>query len=158
MTDRRDLTEGFLFTDQYQLTMAQLYWKSGLAERTAQFDYFFRRYPDYGEHQAGYAITAGLGWLLDWIESTHVRKEDLDVLRAQRDITGSQRFDEGFLVWLESVEGFGALTIRSIEEGRVVHAHEPIAVVEGPLALAQLLETSLLNHINYQTLIATKAS
>ena len=61
--DRRDLTEGFLFTDQYQLTMAQLYWKYGLHERTAQFDYFFRRYPDYGEHQAGYAVFAGLGWL-----------------------------------------------------------------------------------------------
>ena len=157
-SNRRDLTEGFLFTDQYQLTMAQLYWKSGLAERTAQFDYFFRRYPDYGEHQAGYAITAGLGWLLDWIERTRIVAEDLDVLRSQRDVTGKPRFDEGFLSWLASAEGFGALTIRSVEEGRVVHAHEPIAVVEGPLALAQLLETSLLNHLNYQTLIATKAS
>jgi len=158
MTDRRDLTEGFLFTDQYQLTMAQLYWKSGLAERTAQFDYFFRRYPDYGEHQAGYAVTAGLGWLLDWIDDTRVLAQDLEVLRAQRDVTGKPRFDEGFLAWLNDAGGFDALTIRSIPEGRVVHAHEPVAIVEGPLALAQLLETSLLNHFNYQTLIATKAS
>jgi nicotinate phosphoribosyltransferase len=158
MTDRRDLTEGFLFTDQYQLTMAQLYWKSGLAERTAQFDYFFRRYPDYGEHQAGYVVTAGLGWLLDWIDDTRVTVQDLDVLRAQHDVTGKPRFDEGFLTWLDDAGGFDALTIRSIPEGRVVHAHEPVAVVEGPLALAQLLETSLLNHLNYQTLIATKAS
>ena len=156
--DRRDLTEGFLFTDQYQLTMAQLYWKSGLAERTAQFDYFFRRYPDYGEHQAGYAVTAGLGWLLDWIDRTRVQPADLGVLRAQRDVTGKARFDEGFLTWLESSGGFDALTLRSVPEGRVVHAHEPIAIVEGPLALAQLIETSLLNHLNYQTLIATKAS
>ncbi len=158
MTDRRDLIEGFLFTDQYQLTMAQLYWKSGLAERTAQFDYFFRRYPDYGEHQAGYAVTAGLGWLLDWIDRTRVRPEDIEVLRAQRDVSGKPRFDEGFLSWLEGAGSFDALTLRAVAEGRVVHAHEPIAIVEGPLALAQLLETSLLNHLNYQTLIATKAS
>ena len=69
-SDRRDLTEGFLFTDQYQLTMAQVYWKQGLHERRALFDYFFRSYPDYGRHQAGYAVTAGLGWLLDRIETT----------------------------------------------------------------------------------------
>ncbi len=54
--DRRNLTEGFLFTDQYQLTMAQVYWKQGLHERPALFDYFFREYPDYGLHQAGYAV------------------------------------------------------------------------------------------------------
>ncbi len=156
--DHRDLTEGFLFTDQYQLTMAQLYWKNGLAERRAQFDYFFRRYPDYGEHQAGYVITAGLGWLLDWIDRTRVRDADIDVLRGQHDAGGRRRFDDGFLGWLKSSEGFGALTVRAVPEGRVVHAYEPIGIVEGPLALAQLLETSLLNHLNYQSLIATKAS
>ena len=78
MNGRQDLAEGFLFTDQYQLTMAQLYWKHGMADRTAQFDYFFRTYPHYGEHQAGYAIAAGLGWLLDWIEATAPREEDLE--------------------------------------------------------------------------------
>ncbi len=61
MDAQSDLTTGVLFTDHYQLTMAQLYWKEGLAERRAQFDYAFRHYPDYGEHQAGYVITAGLG-------------------------------------------------------------------------------------------------
>ena len=54
------LAEGFLFTDLYQLTMAQLYLRSGLAERRAQFDHAFRSYPDYGHHQAGYCISAGL--------------------------------------------------------------------------------------------------
>jgi nicotinate phosphoribosyltransferase len=156
--DRRDLIEGFLFTDQYQLTMAQMYWKHGLAERPAQFDYAFRRYPDYGEHQAGYAISAGLGWLLDWIESTDVTARDLEVLRDQRDRAGRRRFDDGFLAWLRGVGGFGSLRIRAVAEGRVVHANAPIAIVEGPLAMAQILETSLLNHLNYQTLIATKAS
>ncbi len=158
MGDRRDLTDGFLFTDQYQLTMAQLYWKEGLAETPAEFDYFFRTYPDYGEHQAGYAIAAGLGWLLDWMEATAPRTEDIEHLRSQRDRSGQRRFDNGFLSWLGSTGGFGGLSIRAIAEGRVAHANEPIAVVQGPLALAQIVETSLLNHLNYQTLVATKAS
>jgi nicotinate phosphoribosyltransferase len=156
--DRRSLTEGFLFTDQYQLTMAQVYWKQGLHERPALFDYFFRRYPDYGRHQAGYAVTAGLGWLLDWIEATRVTDDDLALLRSQTDVTGSPRFDEGFLAWLKEAGDFTSVSIRAVPEGRVVHAHAPIAVVEGPLAVTQILETSLLNHLNYQTLVATKAS
>lgn len=141
-----------LFTDQYQLTMAQLYWKLGLHEHEAQFDYFFRSYPNYGEHRAGYAITAGLGWLLDWMEATRFTSEDIAHLRSQG------RFDEGFLRWLESDATFGVLDVDAVAEGRVVHANAPIAVVTGPLAVAQILETSLLNHLNYQTLIATKAS
>jgi nicotinate phosphoribosyltransferase len=155
---KSDLTEGFLFTDQYQLSMAQLYWKQGLADTTAQFDYFFRQYPDYGEHQAGYAITAGLGWLLDWLEETRVTNLEIEALRSQTTATGHQRFDDGFLAWLAENGRFDALNIRAIAEGRVVHAAEPIAIVEGPLAMAQIVETSLLNHMNYQTLIATKAS
>ena len=156
--DRRDLIEGFLFTDQYQLTMAQLYWRIGMADRGAQFDHFFRRYPDYGEHKAGYVVTAGLGWLLDWIEHTRIQPSDLEALRSQVGSTGEPRFAAGFLEWLESAGNFDAITIRAVPEGRIVHANAPIAVVEGPLALAQIIETSLLNHLNYQTLIATKAS
>lgn len=150
--------EGFLFTDQYQLSMAQLYWKQGFADRTAQFNYFFRRYPDYGEHQAGYAITAGLGWLLDWVDSIRIHDRDLDALRSQKDAAGNARFDKGFLTWLSAAGRFDGVSIRAVPEGRVVHASEPIAIVEGPLAMAQILESSLLNHMNYQTLIATKAS
>lgn len=156
--DRRELTEGFLFTDQYQLTMAQVYWKRGLHERPALFDYFFRSYPDYGRHQAGYAVTAGLGWLLDWIQATRINDEDVALLRGQVDVTGKPRFDEGFLAWLKETADFSSVSIRAVPEGRVVHAHAPIAIVEGPLAVAQILETSLLNHLNYQTLVATKAS
>ncbi len=138
--------------------MAQLYWKRGLHERTAQFDYFFRRYPDYGRHQAGYAVFAGLEWLLDWIDATRIRDEDLDRLRSQRCASGRRRFDEGFLGWLAGTGGFGGVSIRAVPEGRIVHRHAPIAIVEGPLAIAQILETSFLNHLNYQTLVATKAS
>jgi nicotinate phosphoribosyltransferase len=141
-----------LFTDLYQLTMAQLYWKRGLHQRRAQFDYFFRRYPDYGEHRAGYAVFAGMGWLLDWIEDLRFTDDDIAALRSLG------RFDDGFLSWLRAEGDFSAIEIRSVPEGRVVHANAPAAVVTGPLAMAQILETSLLNHLNYQTLVATKAS
>jgi nicotinate phosphoribosyltransferase len=141
-----------LFTDLYQLTMAQLYWKRGLHQRLAQFDYFFRRYPDYGEHRAGYAVFAGMGWLLDWIEDLRFTDDDIAALRSLG------RFDDGFLSWLRAEGDFSAIEIRSVPEGRVVHANAPAAVVTGPLAMAQILETSLLNHLNYQTLVATKAS
>ena len=129
MTDRRDLVEGFLFTDQYQLTMAQLYWRIGMADRQAQFDHFFRRYPDYGEHKAGYVITAGLGWLLDWVDQTRVTPDDIDVLRRQVSPNGERRFNEAFLQYLLDLGGFESLTIRAVPEGRVVHANEPIVVV-----------------------------
>lgn len=68
----RTVAEGILFTDQYQLTMAQLYHRMGLHEKQAQFDHFFRSYPDYGMHQAGYCIMAGLEWLLMNPHTYHV--------------------------------------------------------------------------------------
>ena len=152
------LAEGVLFTDQYQLTLAQLYFQNGLHERSAQFDYFFRRYPDYGEHQAGYCVFAGLGWLLDWMASRRFEEEDLEPLRSQRGSGGEPVFGDTFLDWLAENGDFSQITVRAVPEGRVVHAHAPVAVVEGPLAMTQILETPLLNHLNYQTLIATKAS
>lgn len=152
------LVEGALFTDQYELTMAQLYWRQGLHERPARFDYTFRSYPDYGKHQAGYCVAAGLGWLLDWVDSVRFTADDLVHLRSQQTGTGVPRFDEGFLRWLGSSGGFGAVEIKAVAEGRVVHPYAPIVTVEGPLATCQILETSLLNHLNYATLVATKAS
>jgi len=74
----QQIAEGILFTDQYQLTMAQLYFRMGLHERKAQFDYFFRSYPNYGNHKAGYCISAGLEWLLDWINEARFRESDLE--------------------------------------------------------------------------------
>lgn len=151
-------SEGVLFTDQYQLTMAQLYFQRGLHQRMAQFDYFFRRYPDYGRHQAGYAVFAGLDPLLEWMERVRFTEADLDLLRSQRNALGLPRFDDDFLEWLGSHGAFDDVVIRAVPEGRVVHANAPIAIAEGPLAILQILETSLLNHLNYPTLIATKAS
>ncbi len=154
----RDISEGILFTDHYQLTMAQLYHRFGLHTRPAQFEHFFRSYPDYGLHQAGYCITAGLGPLLDWMESVSFGDQEIEALRGIRSLGGSQLFTEEFLSWLSDVGGFGEVSLRAVPEGRVVHANAPVAVVEAPLAIAQILETSFLNHLNFATLIATKAS
>lgn len=156
--DDQKTAEGFLYTDEYHLTMAQLYYRVGLHERHAQFDHFFRSYPDYGEHQAGYCINAGLEWLLDWMREARFREEDLDYLRKQTRQTGDRLFADDFLDWLRTNGTFDSLTLRAIPEGRVIHPNVPVTVVRGPLALAQILETPLLNHLNYPILIATKAS
>jgi nicotinate phosphoribosyltransferase len=129
-----------------------------LHEKHAQFDHFFRHYPDYGGHKAGYCINAGLEWLLDWMESARFRDEDVEYLRGQTGRTGAPIFNDDFLAWLRKNGSFDGITMRAIPEGRVVHPNVPLTVVQGPLAMAQILETSLLNHLNYQTLIATKAS
>jgi nicotinate phosphoribosyltransferase len=150
--------EGALFTDQYQLSMAQLYFRAGLHERTAQFDHFFRRYPNYGLHEAGYCVNAGMEWLLDWMEHAHFRDEDIAYLRGQRTRTGEQLFADDFLAYLRTHGNYSGITLHAIPEGRVVHPNVPLTVVRGPLAMAQILETPLLNQLNYQTLIATKAA
>jgi nicotinate phosphoribosyltransferase len=150
--------EGILFTDQYQLTMAQLYYRLGWQEKPVQFDHFFRDYPDYGLHKAGYCVNAGLEWLLNWMENARFRDEDLDYLRRQTGRTGRKIFDAAFLAWLRKNGSYDGISIQAIPEGRVVHPNVPLTVVQGPLAMAQILETSLLNHLNYQTLIATKAA
>ncbi len=153
-----ELNRGILFTDLYQLTMAQLYFREGLEERPARFDHFFRSYPDYGTHQAGYCINAGMGDLLDWMESVRFGHQELEVLAGYRSAGGGPLFAEDFLRWLGDVGGFDAVALKGVPEGRVVHPGTPITMAEGPLAICQILETPLLNHLNFQTLIATKAS
>jgi nicotinate phosphoribosyltransferase len=154
----RPTAEGILFTDEYQLTMAQLYFRTGLHERHAQFDHFFRHYPDFGLHKAGYCINAGLEWLLDWMRESRFRDEDIGYLREQRSPSGGRVFGDDFLAWLKKNGDFGSITMQAVPEGRVVHPNVPLTVVRGPLAIAQILETSLLNHLNYQTLVATRAA
>jgi nicotinate phosphoribosyltransferase len=153
-----DRLDGLLATDQYQLAMAQVYWKQGLGEREAQFDYFFRRYPDYGNHQAGYCVAAGLGWLLDWMETVRFEQADIDLLASQETATGAKRFEPEFLSWLHENGDLSSIRVDAVPEGRVVHANAPIATVRGPLAMTQILETPFLNRLNYPTLIATKAA
>lgn len=157
-SNERRIAEGFLYTDQYQLTMAQLYYRMGVHEKICQFDHFFRSYPDYGHHQAGYCIAAGLEWLLYWMKQTRCRDKDLEFLRSQRNRAGGAVFSEDFLQWLKKNGSFDSISLQAIPEGRVVHPNVPLTVVQGPLAIAQILETPLLNQLNYQTLIATKAA
>lgn len=150
--------EGLLFTDQYQLTMAQLYFRLGLHERPAQFEHFFRRYPNYGSHQAGYCVNAGLQWLVDWMQETRATDADIAYLRNQRGLAGERIFGDDFLDWLRANGHFESISLQAVPEGRVVHPDTPLTVVRGPMAVAQILETPLLSLLNYQTLIASKAA
>ncbi len=156
--DQRALAEGALFTDMYQLTMAQLYFRHGLHELQAQFDCFFRSYPDYGEHQAGYCVNAGLESALDWLAEARFTTLDTDHLRRERGRTGAPLFHDDFLAWLVQRGTFDDISMHAVPEGRVVHPNVPLAVVHGPLAMAQILESPLLNSLTYETLVATKAA
>jgi nicotinate phosphoribosyltransferase len=158
MNQSVSLDQGVLHTDFYQLTMAQVYFRMGLHERLARFEHFFRSYPDYGAHQAGYCVAAGLRPLLEWIQTARFGEAEIEALRAQRGRQGAPLFQEEFLAWLAERGDFSGITIEAIPEGRVVHPHVPLTVVTGPLVMAQILETILLNQLNFGTLIATKAA
>src|SRR3712207_2351985 len=152
------LQSGILFTDAYQISMAQVYYRMGIHERPALFEHFFRSYPDYGSHEAGYCISCGLETLVEWMPTAQFGEAELEVLRGLKSRQGAPLFAEDFLKWLSSSGCFEQISLRAMPEGRVAHPHVPITVVEGPLAMAQILETALLNQINFQTLIATKAA
>ena len=149
--------EGALLVDLYELTMAQLYHREGIHEVPALFEHFFRSYPDYGTHKAGYCVSAGLEGLLDWMQAYRFDEDTLEYLQGLTDAAGGALFDHGFLEWLGGID-FSGLRLSAVPEGRVVHANVTVSVVEGPLAVAQLLETALLNQLSYETLVATKAS
>lgn len=157
-SEERSIAEGILYTDEYQLTMAQLYYRMGLQDRVVQFDHFFRKYPNYGTHQAGYCINAGLEWLVHWMQKAYFGEQEIELLAGQRGRSKQPIFSKDFLAWLRKNGSFEGITLKAIPEGRVVHPHVPLTVVEGPLPMAQLLESPLLNYLNYQTLIATKAA
>ena len=149
---------GILYTDLYQLTMGQVYFRMGLHEKEALFEAFYRRNPDYGAHQAGYTVFAGLAPLLSWMEEARFGEEEIAALRSLKSRSGKPLFAEDYLRYLKAMGGFSGLTLRALPEGRVAHPQVPLVSVEGPLLQAQLLETALLNRLNYETLIATKAS
>ncbi|MBD3422239.1 MAG: nicotinate phosphoribosyltransferase [Chitinivibrionales bacterium] len=152
------LAGGILYTDFYQLTMAQLYFRMGMHELPARFEYFFRTCPDYGMHRAGYCISAGLGWLTEWMKSARAHDGVIRRLRSHTGKSGAPLFSEEFLNWFAQNGNFDGLTLYGMAEGRVVHPELPVIVSQGPLAMTQILESPLLNYMNYQTLIATKAS
>jgi nicotinate phosphoribosyltransferase len=141
-----------LLTDLYQLTMAYGYWKSGTWNKEAVFHLHFRR-PPFG---SGFTVACGLEAAIDFIECFHFGDEDLAYLGTLEGNDGGPLFEPAFLDVLRGMEF--ACDVDAIPEGTVVFPHEPLVRVRGPILQAQLLETSLLNLINFQTLIATKAA
>ena len=152
------LHRGALFTDLYQLTMARVYFSFGMVDQEACYEHYFRTYPSYGEHRAGYCVAGGLRALLERLSALRFGKAELDALASMRGGSGAPLFGRDFLGWLGEQGDFRRLRIRAVPDGRLVHPGTPITVVEGPLGLGQLFETLLLNHRNYATLIATKAA
>ena len=141
-----------LLTDFYQLTMAYGYWKSGKGDDRAVFHLFFRKHPFNG----GYTITAGLGYVIDYLQNLRFTEEDLTYLSAQRNAAGEPLFEAAFLHYLRELQF--SCDIFGMPEGTLAFPQEPILRVEGPIIQCQLLETALLNIINFQTLIATKSA
>ena len=133
------------YTDLYQLTMGQVYFLKGANKREAVFDYFFRKIPFDG----GYVVFAGLGELLPILQDLHFSPEDLDYLR-------SIGLDPDFVNHLKGFR-FGG-SVYSVREGEIVFPGEPIVRVEGNMLEAQIAETVLLNLLNFQSLVATKAA
>ncbi len=139
----RNLT---MLMDFYELTMANGYFVTGNKDKIAVFDMFYRSNPDGG----GFVVSAGLQMLIEYVENLHFTKDDIEYLK-HREI-----FDEGFIHYLENFHFTG--TIEAVPEGTIVYPNTPIVTVTAPIIEAQLLETMLLICINYQSLIATKAS
>ena len=140
---QRNLT---LLTDLYELTMMQGYFHAENANETVIFDTFFRTNPDGN----GFSIAAGLEQVIDYVKNLHFDQEDIDYLRTVG------LFTEDFLVYLKTFRFTG--DIYAVPEGTIVFPREPLIKVIAPIMQAQLVETAILNIINHQSLIATKAS
>ena len=140
--DKRNLT---LLTDLYELTMMQGYFKYGNTE-TVVFDAFYRKNPCEG----GYAICCGLEQVIDYIKNLNFSYDDIQYLRSLN------LFEDDFINYLSSWHFTG--DIYAVPEGTVVFPYEPLVKVVAPIMEAQLLEAAILNIVNHQSLIATKAS
>ncbi len=135
-----------MLTDFYELTMANGYLLSGIKDRIAYFDMFFRRVPDNG----GFAIMAGLEQFIQYIKELRFDEEDIEYLRSK------EMFSEEFLDYLRDFRF--ECDVWAIPEGTPIFPYEPIVTVRGPVMQAQFIETMLLLSINHQSLIATKAN
>ena len=134
-----------LLTDLYEMTMMQGYFKNN-NNRTVVFDAFYRTNPSDG----GYAICAGVEQVIEYIENLHFDNDDINYLRSLH------IFDEDFLAYLADFHFSG--DIYAVPEGSVIFPREPLIKVIAPIMEAQLIETAILNIMNHQCLIATKAA
>lgn len=134
-----------LHTDLYQINMMQVYFNQGIHDKHAIFELYFRKLP----FDNGFAVFAGLERIVSYLKYLHFSETDLAYLRQEG-------YPEDFLAYLRDFKM--TLSVRSAREGDLVFANEPLVQIEGPLAQCQLVETALLNIVNFQTLIATKAA
>ena len=141
-----------LLTDLYQLTMAQGYWETGQGATQACFHAYFRDYPFRG----GYAIACGMDQLAELIDGFAFSAEDVEYLASLDAPGGGRLFKPAFLDYLRTFSL--RVDVDAVPEGAVVFPHEPIVRVMGPIMDCQLIETALLNCVNFETLIATKAA
>lgn len=141
-----------LLTDLYELTMAAAAWKAKRTEDEAVFHLYFRRLP----FQGGFAVAAGLGPVLEEISRFRFGADDLEALRGLVAPRGGTLFPEEFLDWLSRLSL--NIDVDAIPEGTVVFPNEPLLRVSGPLVETQILESLLLNIVNFQTLVATKSA
>jgi nicotinate phosphoribosyltransferase len=141
-----------LLTDLYQLTMAYGYWKLGMHEREAVFQVFFRKNPFGGN----YAVACGLHAVIEFLNDWRFSPDDIAYLGTLKARNGEILFPTDFLDYLSKLEF--ACSVDAVLEGTVVFAQEPLLRIKGPILQCQLAESALLNMINFQTLIATKAA
>lgn len=137
-----------MLTDMYQVSMAYAHWKNGKIDDEATFDLFFRKPPFHGE----YCIFAGSDEVVKFIATYKFTNDDISYLKSI-----SPEWEEEFFLWLGTIN-CSKIKIYSVDEGSLVFPREPLIRVEGPLAIAQLLETTLLNLVNFPSLIATNAA
>ena len=141
-----------LLTDLYQLTMAQGYWENDKLDEQACFTVFFRDAPFKG----GFAIACGMSQLAEMIDGFEFTESDIEYLAGLNAPGGGKLFKAEFLEYLQALKL--SVDIDAVREGEVIFPMEPIVRVMGPILECQLLETALLNCVNFQTLIATKAA
>jgi nicotinate phosphoribosyltransferase len=141
-----------LLTDLYQLTMAYGFWKTGIKDKEAVYHLFFRKNP----FQGGFTVASGLEDVVFFLLCFRFAQEDLKYLAELTGNDGNPLFEESFLKYLEDLRFSG--DIDAVPEGTVVFPHEPLLRIQGPIIECQILETPLLNLINFQSLVATKAA
>ena len=141
-----------LLTDLYQLTMSYGYWKTGLDRKEAVYHLFFRRAP----FQGGFTVAAGLEAAIDYLENFHFDESDLHYLADLKNSEGGRSFPDDFLDYLFNLKF--SCDVDAMPEGTIAFPYEPLLRIKGPLIQCQILESPLLNLINFPTLIATKAA
>jgi len=151
-TGRHFTSEGALLTDLYQLTMAYGYWKTGRADQEAVFHLLFRKQP----FNSGFTIASGLADAIEYLKGFQFNRTDVDYLATLKGNDGKRLFESAFLKYLSRLRL--RLDVDAIPEGTVVFPQEPLLRVRGSILQGQLVETALLNLLNFQSLIATKAA